>query len=65
MGTDPVIDGARLILIWLGRQRQPSFDRRECHRALDHRFPTTAELDPALTVLIEHGFIRLRSCSFT
>jgi len=35
-----------------------SFTGHECHSALKGRFKTRKELDPALQVLVERGYIR-------
>ncbi|GAB3402896.1 YfjI family protein [Flindersiella endophytica] len=58
MGVDPDLDAARALLDWLKRTRPATFTRRDAHRANHRRFPKAADLDPALTVLEEHGWIR-------
>lgn len=56
---NPVIDGARAVLAWLQRTTTSYFSRRQAHVALSRsRFPTTAELDQALSLLTELGYLR-------
>jgi hypothetical protein len=59
MGADPRIDDARWLLDWIARTDQPQFTRRAAHRAAPQgRFPKATNLDPALSLLEEHGFLR-------
>jgi replicative DNA helicase len=61
IGEDPDLEGARCVLRWIDRKRQPSFTRRDCFTDVRQgRFKTVDELDPALRVLEEHGYIRQR-----
>lgn len=58
MAADATIEGARKILSWINRMGCVSFTGHECHSALKGRFKTRKELDPALQVLVERGYIR-------
>ncbi|MPZ61240.1 MAG: DUF3987 domain-containing protein, partial [Propionibacteriales bacterium] len=59
MGADPLIDDAQHILDWITRTRRAEFTRRELFSALDRgRFKKVGDLDPALTLLEQHGHIR-------
>ena len=59
MGADPIIDDARAVLDWIIRTNQTVFSRRDAFSALSRsRFRRVVDLDPALTLLDEHGFIR-------
>ncbi|SNX60696.1 Protein of unknown function [Nitrosomonas ureae] len=60
MGADPALDGARVILRWIKRQGYPEFTFRDCHYAHKTRYKRTADLEPAIEVLIERYFIRQR-----
>jgi len=61
MSADPTIDDARAVLHWIGRTNQTAFSRRDAFSALSRsRFRKVADLDPALTLLDDHGFIRTR-----
>jgi hypothetical protein len=58
MGSDPNVDGARRIAGWVTAQRLTSFSKRDCYVALRSHFKRAAGLDPALALLIDHGWIR-------
>jgi replicative DNA helicase len=61
--SDPDLDDARQVLDWItkycDRTGRDTFARRDVLRGLQSsRFPTANDLDPALTLLTEHGHIR-------
>jgi replicative DNA helicase len=59
MGADPRIDDARWLLDWIARTNQVQFSRRDAHRAAPRgRFPKATDLEPALSLLQEHGYLR-------
>jgi replicative DNA helicase len=59
MGADPRVDDARWLLDWIARTGQVQFNRRDAHRAAPRgRFPKATDLDPALALLEEHGWLR-------
>jgi replicative DNA helicase len=59
MGADPRTDDARWLLDWITRSGQAHFSRRDAHRAAPRwRFPKATDLDPALALLEEHGWLR-------
>jgi len=59
MGADPRIDDARWLLEWISRTNQVQFSRRDAHHATPRgRFPKATDLDPALGLLEEHGWLR-------
>ena len=58
MGADPRVDDARWLLDWIGRTGQAQFSRRDAHVAARGRFRKAADLDPALSLLEEHGWLR-------
>jgi hypothetical protein len=59
MGADPRVDDARWLLEWIGRTNQAQFTRRDAHHAAPRgRFPKATDLDPALALLEEHGWLR-------
>ncbi len=60
MGADPALDGARVVLRWIEREGKPEFTFRDCHYAHKARYKRTADLEPAIDVLIERHFIRPR-----
>jgi hypothetical protein len=59
MGADPRIDDARWLLDWISRTSQTQFSRRDAHVAAPRgRFPKATDLEPALRLLEEHGYLR-------
>jgi replicative DNA helicase len=58
MGADARVDDARWLLDWIGRTSQVQFSRRDAHQAARGRFRKAADLEPALTLLEEHGWVR-------
>jgi hypothetical protein len=58
MGADPRVDDARWLLDWIGRTNQVQFSRRDAHQAARGRFRKATDLEPALTLLEEHGWLR-------
>jgi len=59
MGADPRVDDARWLLDWIRRTGQAQFTRRDAHRAAPRgRFLKATDLDPALALLEEHGWLR-------
>jgi replicative DNA helicase len=59
MGDDPRTDDARWLLDWITRTNRTQFSRRDAHRAAPRgRFPTATDLEPALRLLEEHGYLR-------
>jgi hypothetical protein len=58
-GADPTLDDARYLLAWIERNRVSSFTRRDLMVALPRgRFAKVDALDPPLTLLVDHGYIR-------
>jgi hypothetical protein len=58
MGADPTVDRARRVAAWATTHHLARFSKRDCHLALRPHFKRAAELDPALAVLCDHGWIR-------
>jgi replicative DNA helicase len=59
MGADPRTDDARWLLDWISHTGQAQFTRRDAHHAAPRgRFPKATDLDPALALLEEHGWLR-------
>jgi replicative DNA helicase len=59
MGADPRVDDARWLLDWVSRTNRTQFSRRDAHRAAPRgRFPKAIDLEPALRLLEEHGYLR-------
>jgi replicative DNA helicase len=59
MGADPRVDDARWLLGWISRANRAQFSRRDAHVSAPRgRFRKAADLEPALALLEEHGFVR-------
>jgi len=59
MGADPRTDDARWLLDWITRSGRSQFSRRDAHMAAPRgRFRKATDLDPALRLLEEHGWLR-------
>jgi replicative DNA helicase len=59
MGADPRLDDARWLLDWIHRTNRTQFSRRDAHVAAPRgRFPKATDLEPALRLLEEHGYLR-------
>jgi replicative DNA helicase len=58
MGADSRVDDARWLLDWIARTNQAQFSRRDAHQAARSRFRKATDLEPALALLEEHGYLR-------
>jgi replicative DNA helicase len=59
MGADPRLEDARWLLDWITRTGRTQFSRRDAHASAPRgRFPKATDLDPALRLLEEHGYLR-------
>ncbi|MCX5225844.1 YfjI family protein [Streptomyces sp. NBC_00233] len=59
MGADPAQDTAHTLLTHLRETRTATFTKRELFRGLARGdFPAMSDLDPALALLEEHGWVR-------
>jgi replicative DNA helicase len=58
MGADPRVGDARWLLDWISRTEQVQFSRRDAHQAARGRFRKATDLEPALRLLEEHGYLR-------
>jgi replicative DNA helicase len=58
MSADPRTDDARWLLDWMTRTSQTQFSRRDAHQAARGRFRKATDLEPALGLLEEHGWLR-------
>lgn len=58
MGLDTDTGSARTLVDWICAKRKERFTKREAHQANKGHFKTVAELEPALQLLEERGYIR-------
>ena len=59
MGADERLDGARTLLFWIVKNKKTTFTKREAFNALRARFKAAAALEPALSLLVDHEYLRL------
>lgn len=59
MGADPTVASARHVWEWIRRGRRDEFKVRDAFNALRTRFPRVADLERALDVLIERGYVHV------
>ena len=58
MERDPNIENAQKLIGWIIRQDQASFTVRDCFRAHQARFKRVDAMNPVLSLLEQHGYIR-------
>ncbi|NUR49979.1 MAG: helicase DnaB, partial [Hamadaea sp.] len=59
MGADPVTEDARALLAWIEANQAARFTKRELFSGVHRgRFRKVGDLDPGLTLLETHGYIR-------
>jgi hypothetical protein len=58
MGANPALEGAKHILEWIRRRGARQFSKRDLYNETRSRFPQVKDLDPSLTLLVEHEYIR-------
>ena len=59
MQRDPVIEDATRILRWIQRQDTSTFSCRDCFRAHQAHFRKVDAMQPSISLLEQHGYIRL------
>ena len=60
MGADPVMADATHLLTWITREAQTHFTKRGAFEGTKGRFRRVEAMEPALRLLMEHGYIRQR-----
>jgi hypothetical protein len=58
MGADPALEDAKFILRWVRTRALTSFNKRDLHQATRSRFKRVDALEPPLSVLLAHHYIR-------
>jgi hypothetical protein len=58
MGSDPVVEDAKYVLRWIERSGREPFTKRDAFEGTKSRFGKVSELEPALSLLVAHGYIR-------
>ena len=62
MGADPALEDAKYVLRWIKSRELETFTRRDLHQATRGRFKRVEALEPGLSLLISHGYIREQAC---
>jgi hypothetical protein len=57
MGVDPVLEDARYLRRWLGNKQIASITKKKLHEGTKGRFKTVRDLEPAIALLKEHGYL--------
>lgn len=57
MGADTGHDAARKVWNWVDSRKVETFTARDCFQALRGTFPRMADLNPALEVLLDRGYL--------
>lgn len=60
IGADPQVEAARRVLRWIETAGVQAFTKREAYQGTKGTFKTVAQLEPALELLAEHGYIQAR-----
>jgi hypothetical protein len=58
MGADPVVEEARYVLGWLQRNPTVNLSKRDLYQGVRSRFKRAEDLEPALRMLVAHGYLR-------
>jgi len=58
MGADPTVAAARELWEWVKRGRHRTFTKREAHQQNRSKFPRAADVEKAIEVLEERGYVR-------
>ena len=61
MGADPAVEDAKRVLAWVRREGLSSFSKRQLFQALRGYFKRVSQLEPALSVLAEHSYVRFQT----
>ena len=58
IGADPAIEPARSVLRWIDKAGARIFTKRDCYQGVKGTLKRADELDPVLTLLCDHGYLR-------
>lgn len=58
IGSDPAIESAKLVLRWVDKTGARSFTKRDCYQGVKGTLKRADDLDPVLSLLIDHGYLR-------
>jgi replicative DNA helicase len=63
MGRDGALEDAKHLLAWLRREERQSISKRDLHQGTKTRFSHIGMMEPAVQLLMEHGFLVLQAPS--
>lgn len=58
IGADPAVESARLVLRWIEKTGVRAFSKRDCYQGVKGTLKRADDLDPVLSLLCDHGYIR-------
>ena len=58
IGTDPAVEGARLVLRWIEKSDARAFSKQQCYQGVKGTLKRADDLDPVLSLLCDHGYLR-------
>lgn len=58
IGADPAVESARLVLRWIEKTAPRTFSKRDCYQGVKGTLKRADDLDPVLSLLCDHGYIR-------
>ena len=58
IGADPAVESAKLVLRWIEKSGVKTFTKRDCYQGVKGTLKRADDLDPILSLLCDHGFIR-------
>ncbi len=58
IGSDPAVEGARFVLRWIERTDARQFTKRDCYQGVKGTLKRADDLDPILSLLCDHGYLR-------
>lgn len=58
IGSDPAVEGARLVLRWIEKTEARSFSKQQCYQGVKGTLKRADDLDPVLSLLCDHGYLR-------
>jgi len=58
IGSDPMLEGAQHLLRWIEHHGEVSFSKRAIYDANRARFPTVADIEKPVALLVAYGYLR-------
>ena len=58
IGADPAVDAAKTVLRWIEKTGARTFTKRDCYQGVKGTLKRADDLDPVLSLLADHGYIK-------